>query len=233
MSDSLNAKSKTQTQKDFSLSQKQSSNPTDVREMYRFCIFVAICVNLRACAVMPENATEMRAVCQPQDCGRPLLSRAAFERPDDNELLCADGRHRKIVCKANQDMECTWTIVADECVGSAVLHFQNSGTAVYNNETQGSQQHSHARGRSNRMQRIAITITGQLSRVEIASKLRFLFSGLLRWRTIEAYLFGVLSRSENVLYRATINNKLAHLAEADQPLLPIFSGTLYELGHTL
>ena len=156
-----------------------------------------LCILPRSCCCQP---------CEPIECGRPLISQPYF--PYDL-LRCHDGRQRVIECARKADGRCEWDI-RTKCTGTKVYYID--GQSKPEQTVAGTL--------------VAITITGQLSRVEIESKLNFFLRLESKNRFLTIYLFIVLSHAQSTIFRAEFNNKLSSL----EPLMPLYAGNLTSLA---
>lgn len=126
-------------------------------------------------------------------------------------LRCADGRQRVIECARKANGKCEWD-VRTACTGNKVAYVVGDRQV---------EQATHAQTF------VAVTITGQLSRVEVRSKLDYFLHLASENQSLVIFLFIVLSHSESTLFRAEFN---AARRETLEPLQALYNGTIEELA---
>jgi hypothetical protein len=151
-------------------------------------------------------------VCKPVDCGIPLFPLL--------ENSCSDGRQMVVECRRQKIIaensnvrqlassssldDCRWQVRRDHCVGSSVLSNFETRKSFF----------EQRRGTAS----IGIVLTGQLSRVEITSKLQY-FLSKRDFDGVSIVLFIVLAEGNGVFFKNEFNSTT----------LPMFEGTLEQL----
>jgi hypothetical protein len=117
-----------------------------------------------------DETVDSAEQCEPKQCsGVPLIP--------DSTTACDDGRQRAVRCEPVAGV-CRWRVLDDQCIGSPVLR-----------------RLPPTRSTATVRPLVGVVIAGQLSRVELASKLRHLVGHNVTRDDVDLALFVVVSAS--------------------------------------